>query len=509
MGYIGRRSRTGGGCLERLRAVTFAILLVAIFPAPVVQTAQTHASMPVRLGPPLPLAREAAEEDPCRGPGSGGRAVAHRVRGQRITSDGLAVSAPDACLYRTGFHAAEPTLGITKDGTIYYQTLDAEAWPAFPVQVIRSNDEGRTWQDVSPKAGPARRHFYTEDPYIYVDEDTGRVFTADYLLPCAEVSFSDDPGNDWTTVVTACDVVDHQTIFSGPPPKGGAQPSGYPNVVYYCAADVGLASASGQATCLKSMNGGLTFVRTGEPPFPAVRGQGAPIVQCDGLHGHGFVDRQGFVYLPKGECGQPWLAISRDEGFSWERVQVADNGTPTHEAGVAVDPAGNIYYTWIGSDRLPYLAISKNGGKQWSQPMMIGAPRVNEASLPGIAVGEKGKIALIYMGTTNSPGRPWDGNYDKTTWNGYMTMTSNALAARPIFYSAPVNNPNDPLIKGPCGPFRCQAAFDFLDVVISVDGTPWASFVDGCFDGACDHAGTFLRLGEAVVGRLVGGPKLR
>jgi hypothetical protein len=462
-----------------------------------------HASLPIRGGPPLPV-EGAGKADPC-GPDSGGRAVAH-AGGKPVSRAG----APEACLYRTGFHAAEPTLGINKKGHVFYQTLDAEEWPLFPVQVIRSTDEGRTWKDVSPSLGGERRHFYTEDPYIYVDEDTGRIFTVDYLLPCSELSFSDDGGGSWTTVIMGCEIVDHQTIFSGPAPSGGTEPLTYENIVYYCSADVGLASESGQATCLKSLDGGLTFVRTGAPPFPAVGNDGPPIVECDGLHGHGVVDHRGFVYLPKGVCGQPWLAISKDEGLTWERVQVANNGTPTHEASVDVDRAGNIYYTWIGKDRLPYLAISRNGGKKWTKPIMIAAPGVKEASLPSVDVGDTGKVALIYMGSTNSPGRPWNaGEYAKVTWNGYMTISSDALAQSPVFYSAPVNNPKDPLIGGECGPFRCQAAFDFLDVVIAPDGTPWATFVDGCFKGACDHSGSFLRLGEAIAGRLVGGPRLR
>lgn len=484
--------------MGRIGCALVALALAAVPPAGTYLVAPVGAHLP-GLGPPLPLQR--ARGDPCRGP----RALAHRAGGVRARP---AARAPRACLYRTGFHAAEPTLGITADGTIYYQTLDAEAWPAFPVQVIRSTDRGRTWEDVSPKAGPANRHFYTEDPYLYVDEDSGRVFTADYLLPCAELSFSDDGGRTWTTTVAGCDVVDHQTIFSGPPPDGGSRPIGYPNVVYYCAADVGLASSSGQATCLKSLDGGLTFVRTGAPPFPAVRQEGLPIAQCDGLHGHGVVDRRGIVYLPKGECGQPWLALSEDEGSSWRRVQVAGNGTPTHEAGVAVDRAGNVYYTWIGADRLPYLAVSRDGGASFGRPLMVAAPGVNEASLPGIAVGAPGRVALIYMGTANSPGEPWTGSYAGTAWSGYITVSYDALGNDPLFYSAPVNG-RDPLIEGECGPFRCQAAFDFLDVVIAPDGTPWATFVDGCFAGACDHSGRFLRLGEAVAGRLVGGAPLR
>ncbi|MGH2730458.1 MAG: hypothetical protein ACRDJI_07590, partial [Actinomycetota bacterium] len=223
--------------MRRLRPfvfVTLAALVFSIDARGVVDHPRTHASIPHhRLGPPLPVDTAAAKEDPCTGAGSGPRAVAHLAGGRAIESEPAAKSAPEPCLYRTGFNAAEPTLGVAKDGTVYYQTLDAEQWPAFPVQVIRSTDEGRTWKDVSPKFGPSNRHAYTEDPYIYVDADTGRVFTVDYLLPCSELSFTDDGGKNWTTVVMGCDVVDHQTIFSGPPVEGGSEPIGYKNIVYY------------------------------------------------------------------------------------------------------------------------------------------------------------------------------------------------------------------------------------------------------------------------------------
>ncbi len=443
---------------------------------------------------------------PCSAAASGGRAVVHRAGGKPATSPSLARRAPDACLYRTGFNAAEPTLGIDKKGRIFFQTLDANEWPLFSTDVALSKNDGKMWTAVSPAAGPANRHPYTEDPYLYVDEDTGRVFTADYLLPCSEISFSDDAGQSWTTTIMGCDVVDHQSIFSGPPVSSPTV--GYPNIVYYCSADVGLASNTAQSSCLKSLNGGLTFVRTGEPAFTTTTP--SPIADCDGLHGHGVVGRDGTVYLPKGYCGQPWLAISTDEGTTWTRVQVANNGTPTHEAGVAVDKRGNIYYTWIVNNRLPYLAVSTDSGEKWSKPMMVGPSGLKEASLPGIAVGDVGKVALIYMGSTNSPGPPFDsGGYADVTWNGYMTMTVDALARAPVFYTGNVNPERDPLIGGQCGPFRCQAAFDFLDIVIAPDGTPWASFVDGCLKDGCQLSGRFLRLGEGVAGRLVGGPPLR
>lgn len=446
--------------------------------------------------------------------GSGGRAVAHHAGGAVIRSRSVTSKAPDARLYRTAFNASEPTLGLTKNGDVYYVAFQTNT----KVEVIKSKDEGKSWDVVSPKLpGGRNTQLLSLDPYIYVDPRTDRVFTIDLTVACAYLSSSDDGGKSWQTNPAACGrpVNDHQTLFAGPPVSSPTV--GYDNIVYYCWNDIGSSS------CSKSLDGGVSFHPTGSPAFLGVDsdgGQDDP--RCGGLHGHGYVDDKGNVYIPKGQCGQPWLAISHDEGATWDRVQVASNGSATHEGSVAVDPKGNIYYAWIASDRLPYLSVSKNDGKSWSKPMMVGAPGVNETNLPSLDVGGVGKVAIAYMGTTNSPGQPFpaapectaiqvcgdpDG-YGKTTWNGYITMTAEALDKAPVFYSGTVNDPKDPLIRGACGPGRCKAVFDFIDVVIGPDGTPWTAFVDGCIL-ACAVSGPNNQGSEGVVGRLVGGPSLR
>lgn len=469
----------------------------------------------------LPFVSDGAQAapDPC-GKGSGGRAVAYQ--GQRVVR---APRAPDACLYRTGFNAAEPTLGITEEGSIFVIAMDALEWPMFPTHVIRSTDEGKTWEDVTPTLGPVRRHPESEDPYLHVDTDTGRVFAIDYLLPCSELSYSDDEGATWTTVVMGCELTDHQSLFTGPPVTSPGFPVVYPNIVYYCSAGAGLAQDTTVSACLKSLNGGLTFAATGLPAFtddPSQSGGQGPIPgHCNGLSGHGVAGPDGTVYLPRAWCGQPWLAISEDEGATWNRVQVADTGTKDsgsgvsysydHEASVAVDPKGNIYYHWIAQDRKPYLAISKDRGETWGKPILVAPPGVKEAGLPSIAAGRPGRVAILYMGSTNTPDPPFDGaNYGTAEWNGYLTVSVNALAKRPVFFTGPVNDPKKPLLRGTgCGPPRCHAAYDFLDVVIGPDGTAWGVFVDGCYVPDCDEDGMLLEnAGEAVVGRLVGGPSL-
>jgi len=166
-------------------------------------------------------------------------------------------------------------MGIDSKGRVFFLGTDGAQWPLFPSQTMRTSDNGRTWDDVTPKV--PQDHLTTEDPYLYVDEDTDTVFTSDFMLPCTAVSRSDDAGDTWASSVTACDLMDHQTIFAGKPVN--SETTGYSRVVYYCAADyvTGLSTS-----CLKSIDGGQVFLRTGEQPFPGVS-DSEVAAQCGGV----------------------------------------------------------------------------------------------------------------------------------------------------------------------------------------------------------------------------------
>jgi hypothetical protein len=126
------------------------------------------------------------------------------------------------------------------------------------------------------------------------------------------------------------------------------------------------------------------------------------------------------------------------------------------------------------------------------------------------------------MGTQNSPGQPFPEapectaiqacpppkGYDKTTWNGYMTVSADALDPNPLFYSGTVNDPKDPLVRKNCGPGRCQAVYDFVDITIARDGTVWGAFVDACIYICTSKDSTTNDGSDGIVGHLVGGPKL-
>lgn len=183
---------------------------------------------------------------------AGGRAIAFYPSAQRVReSDRRA--APTVELYQTGTNAMEPTMGIDPKGRVFFIGLDGEQWPLFPTQTTRTSDDGRTWENVTPQA--ANDHPTSEDPYLYVDKETGRIFTTDFQSPCHAVSRSDDAGATWITILTACDLLDHQTVFAGAPVS--SVPIGYENLVYYCAVDLAVIGVS----CLKSLDGGNTFIR--------------------------------------------------------------------------------------------------------------------------------------------------------------------------------------------------------------------------------------------------------
>jgi hypothetical protein len=94
-----------------------------------------------------------------------------------------------------------------------------------------------------------------------------------------------------------------------------------------------------------------------------------------------------------------------------------------------------------------------------------------------------------------------------------MGSSYDALAADPLFYAAPANDPRrDTLWRGTCDDLRCGNLGDFLAVEIGPDGSAWAALVDSC-PGPKDECITDLTIdtprGEGVVGQLVGGAPLR
>ena len=467
--------------------------------------------------------------------------------------------APIPCLTNTGWRTRETSIAVTNRGTVLVQPAFPPVLPTgSPVGLIRSSDKGLTWEFVDPHVTPAR--IAPIDVNSWSDRDTGRIFWTSDLVGLnafgiasrdgtdVYVDHSDDDGRTWVRSSSLPGMTyDHTQIFTGPPPsKLRNRMRTYPNIVYV--------AVSGGFTCTvfnfcgthiaRSFDGGMTFGESVAIPYPAECP--APGAFPSGGYGlNGVVARDGIVYLPFTPCERPYVAVSRDGGSTWNLSLVAETETTGYgELGLGIDKQGNLYAAWTAlSDRLLYLAISRDGARHWDQPLMIAAPGVNETSVPQLVAGKRGQVAVAYYGSKNSPGRPFPppcsgvasvecAGYENEIWDAYVTEAFDALAKKPLFWSATLNDPADPVwygytptamrvhsasgvvFAGNLGAYRPpnrSGHLDYFGMTMAPDNTPWAAFSQECPFGQprgnrnCSQATGGQLDGQFIlVGRLVG-----
>jgi hypothetical protein len=442
--------------------------------------------------------------------------------------------APIPCATATGFRTFEISIVVTNDGTILFQPALATETTGLPVGVLRSVDQGESWSFVDPLTTPARNS--GADMNMWLDPETGRLFWSNSLGVTPEhIDLSDDEGMTWSSSSPVPMNYDHTQIFSGPPTislKGLRH--GYPAVLYVVVSGGYTCGAFGSpcGTHLsRSLDGGMTWGTGVAIPYPAdCTSPGNNPIGGYGLKG--VVGHDGTVYVPFTPCETPYVAISPDEGSTWELSLVANTETVGWgELGLGMDRKGNLYATWIrATDRLLYLSISTDRGSHWSEPLMIAAPGVNEAVEPQLVVGATGQVAVSYYGSKNAPlpfpppciiGSP-TGNlgfgylsegaslgcpaYASETWDTYMTETFNALDRQPLFWSATLNDPadstwygispsalripepppgvtggiNDEYPGGATAEANGSGRADYFAITMAPDDTPWVGFVQEC-----------------------------
>jgi hypothetical protein len=399
-----------------------------------------------------------------------------------------------AAVFSVGQTGSEPTIGITSDGSIYVTGGGA--------QVYKSTDHGRTFTDVTP-AVPRRAD---ADPYLWVDPATNRIFSAPLYVACSYLEWSDNGGSSWSEdPIAGCGLPghDHQSLVTGPPPQG-VRTSGYPDVVYYT-----YNSFREDGTwVVTSMDGGQTWSVPGSKV--------APDDPCEtGLDGAPAVAPDGTVIVPKPTCSGMYIAASHDAGATWKGVNVNDAGTdgakgPTGQGlvgpsvayapnpGARFDSAGNGYVAFAGADGRMYLTRSTDDAASWLSPILVSPPMVNATAFSTLASGGPGRIAMAYLGTTNSTAS-WKGHAaqwatNDTDWNLYITMSDDALATHPTFTTLRVNPAEAPIQRG-CiwqsgGKNDCRNLGDFFGIAQS-GGRAAVVFVQGC--EACTSAATSHR----------------
>ena len=386
-----------------------------------------------------------------------------------------------------GEEGAEPSIGITSSGCIFFIALE---------KVMRSCDFGQSWEEVT---GP-ECSFTTSDPYGWVDPVTDRIFNVQMQgLETSWICWSDDDGESWlgnphdsgTTPLN-----DHIKLATGPWTSSGYGIGGslsqsfYDQAVYYCYnKGVGI-------FCFTSFDGGATFEAGGQI-FGLATSNG-------GLHGAITSAPDGTVYVtPRVET--PTVIVSKDNGFTWDEHSMGEDvGTPypRKNSEVATDTQSNAYHIWTGGDEGVYMSRSIDSGETWEQTSIRISPKeVISTTFPQVDAGDPGKIAITYLGSENSSelGKPdidgenWTGNAHYATTNVsyylYITFSLNALDSSPVFHTVrvspdPVQIGSICLNSGDCRDIggSNRNLLDFNDLHIDREGRVYVAFADGCID---------------------------
>lgn len=460
--------------------------------------------------------------------GAASRTLVHAASGAPLAlPDGVPAALGGA--FHSILPASEPTIAATSDGAIYLTgsaenptcNVSPAGCPAIPYAgfargptILRSIDGGLSWEDVYPKlpTGDSEK-LRSWDPYVYVDRDTDRVFMDDiYPISCGSLAFSDDGGASWTRNPYACgntQVNDHQTLFTAKP--RGLPTVGYPNLVYRCVNNLAYVG------CAISPNGGLSFLP--QVPVVAARESG-----CAAITGHGESDLEGRAFLGLGCGGNPAVAVTEDDGQTWSVSVISEEVGlgGGHDVELGIDEAGNAYALWPSDGQL-WFSASTDHGATWTPARNVTAPGVTATKFVAIAAGGPGKVAFSYVGTTHPggyanpaaecgalPALPCSEpeEWANATWNGYVAIVTDALAADPVIQTTMANDPSDPLARGACAD-RCHGMTDFIEITIDAEGRPWSSFVDVCVE-ACVTDPTVLFDGNlGLAGTLLRGPSLR
>lgn len=394
-----------------------------------------------------------------------------------------------------GDSAAEPTIGIpwNTDSVFYYPVSNGGALTdpdALAMHTMRARFDAAgvpTWEAVDPPYQVP----LNLDPMLVADPDTGRVFSGGLLGPCSSMVYSDDDGETWLPTINMCsgEDFDHQSIGLGPPAGPIPSPEGT-HVGYYC-------GQGGTISCARSVDQGTTW-----GPFVQVPGS------CGGFHGHIRVSPStGFVVVPTASCGEhSGYIATADGGLTWTAREIEASAEWTNGFDPSAQfsrPSGWMYYGMVSEHGI-YMALSKDEGATWetlgagpsaSTWLDVGQfhdPPVVAGVFTNVQAGDDERVALSFIGLEGGPGKDLEflksnqiyqcqDRQDELVWHYYVALSYDAgmtwavhkLTQDPV----QVGGIYDVVIGGGGG---CRNLLDFQDMDIDSKGRIHIGWADGC-----------------------------
>lgn len=445
--------------------------------------------------------------------------------GQPSAPVGPAAFGASVRVLATGLEFYEPTIGITKDGTIAVCCPNASGLAGSllfgnPATFI-SKDGGSTW--VEAHVQPLGSY----DPMLAVDPVTDRIYEFNmFQVNCSNLAYSDDSGATWSERPLSCGaapVFDFLKVAAGRPgPEDNALATG-DSVLYQCRNVNQFTAAGGvlSSWCTVSYDGGLTWP-VDRPA--AVRGAytaagGTTVDGCGGVTSWPAVGPDGTAVLPLGNgCLTPTLAVSRDSGLTWSLVRFpGEPGMVSVTPQAAFDDAGHLYLLWQDFEHRMNLARSDDRGATWAGPWNVTPPGARSLVFEALQAGAEGRLAFAFFAgpeESQDGGGISSGVPDDMPWHLFVGTVEGGHTDRPGIALYRASPPDDPVQVGPVcfGGGGCPRNHgDFFSAATAPDGTFYLAFVDGCVGDCVGDAEATDEDSRASEGRLavLDGFKLR
>jgi hypothetical protein len=355
----------------------------------------------------------------------------------------------------TEYGSSACTLGTAADNTVFL----APAYTVDGVGVLQSSDFGQSWRASVPDGTVntgRRAHMYFDDADDRLFLTAGRVDSTPTRMFRSgfDLGISDDRGRTWRFRRVASKARTGAKVFAGPRVSAPDASSPSSARVTYLSAPTPFAlrvrpviNATRQVIW-RSYDGGTKWEVAGGFDIDPKNIPELPSTDYVAF-GTGVVGPDGTVYIG-GRYGRRFaVAVSRDEGLTWDvRIvpgsALAKYHNPLHllllasryllPESVAVDCDGTLYALWPDRDGLLHASWSSDGANSWSRPVVVSAPGVRGARFGAITATGSGRVGISYYG--REAGR---------AFHGFIAQSRDFRTAGPVFVGGKYNEPDAPL----------------------------------------------------------------